>query len=758
MKKLFTSILFMILSLTLVLTGCSNGATENVPLRPSIRLRSNAEQELKVGEGMKIVYSLENITLQNGETNEDKVKITSSNSNVVTVDDWANVEAVGVGQAKVKIALKDDENVFVEVNFTVTKNFFNHANGYNQGNIDFSDEEKGSVTVLDGQSQVLVNNPGQNWLFKTRIDRCGYTNGDVGGTWGVGSFLVNSAYPIGDNMFWLMLGNRGGSPNDVMVRYGGWRYNGKNGQQDNPIDNKQHNIANGVNLTIARLGIRHFMIADFGNGDVVKHSIEIPQYEGLDTYPGAFGQNQKYILSEYQVFVGEEIVNEKLADFQPAESVSINVIDPRLNNNQVYNLSAVVSPVSTVDKSITWSLTKGLDGVSLSPEGILKVADKVTGEVTVRATSSVKTVYDEVTFIIGNKQTAEGLFNEKNIYSTNKDAVTINVDNSLTIAGGDNYIPLNLNGNRWYLSFNVKNTSANINGTQIGIMSANEGYMDYVEFAVNFSSSVERNVSYGNARAKELLASYAPDGFNQDVNVGVLRDNNDYYIIVNGKILKKYVYELNNATPIIFTKGCSAELTNIKITTTESDLNLALADKFYVGGHVTRNDNQYVLAQKDFKGMSNWPPENDYANGLKFRESLTGNYTIEFTMSDIKPMGDTYDGKILVYLRSERTTCSLQFVIKGTKENPKFAIVSNLDDNTWDEYPIPKEIDMTKPIKVKVVKTLAGIEVHLNDVKVFADADFLKNNGNWNENTVCTPGIASFLCGVTITNPVITKN
>ena len=55
--------------------------------------------------------------------------------------------------------------------------------------------------------------------------------------------------------------------------------------------------------------------------------------------------------------------------------------------------------------------------------------------------------------------------------------------------------------------------------------------------------------------------------------------------------------------------------------------------------------------------------------------------------------------------------------------------------------------------KVKVVRKSDCVELYLNDVRVFADEQFMQNTGFWNAATVSTPGIGSFMCGVTITNP-----
>ena len=41
-------------------------------------------------------------------------------------------------------------------------------------------------------------------------------------------------------------------------------------------------------------------------------------------------------------------------------------------------------------------------------------------------------------------------------------------------------------------------------------------------------------------------------------------------------------------------------------------------------------------------------------------------------------------------------------------------------------------------------------------LRVFEDEAFMRNSSYWNETTVSTPGIGSFLCAVTITDPVVT--
>lgn len=745
-------------------TSSSSGQESSTPtssttnLTPGIKLRSSVNQELKVGEELKIVYSLENITLNKGETNEDKVSITSSNEDVVTVDDWANATAVGAGEATVRIALKDDSSVYVEVFFKVTKTFFIQENGLKNGSIDFTDEDNGSIMVNDGQSQVLVNSLDTNWYFTTRIDRTGYTGNDNIGAWGVGSFLVNSSHPIGDNMFWLMLGNKGGNQNQVMVRYGGWRYNGASGQQDFAIDSAQHNIANGVYLTIARLNERHFMIADFGGGDVVKYSMDIEAYKDVATYPGVYGQNQKYLVSEFSVVTGEEATLEKLATFQPAESISMNVIDKRLDNNQTYQLSSEVLPESTVDKSVKYTLTQELDGVTLTEDGLLTIAANVEGTIKVKATSSVETIYDEVEFTIGDKVTGTGLFNTERIYSTTSSAVSI-TDNSFTVSEGAAYIPLNITGEKWYVSFDVSNLGTVENGTEVGLLSSIPGYMDYDEFSIQYTTAARRYIEYGRLNETYNEVAYDRDNASGTIAMGLIRDGEDYYLMANGKTIKHYTSDIVSSTPVIYSFGCNVSVTNVVATTNESEINEAMKDKFYVGGYVDREGETYNLAAVDLSDeSSNWPPENDYANGLKLKESLTGEYIISFNMSNINPVlqaDGKYDGKVLVYFKSESVTCSLQFVIKGTPTKTTYSLVPNFNDNTWTEYELPSSIDLTKEVKVEIIKTLDNVQLYIDGARVFQDETYMNNYGYWNANTVCTPGISSFLCGVTIKNPSI---
>lgn len=769
MRRKLIKIIPICVACVSLLASCGQTSTSLQPIStnqtssstqiPGIRLRSSANQQLKVGEEIKIVYSLENITLNKGETTEDKVSITSSDEKVVTVDDWANATAVGVGEATVRIALKDDSSVFVEVFFTITKTFFVQENGLKNGNIDFTDEDNGSIMVNDGQSQVLVNSLDTNWYFTTRIDRTGYTGNDNIGAWGVGSFLVNSSHPIGDNMFWLMLGNKGGNQNQVMVRYGGWRYSGAAGQQDFAIDSAQHDISNGVYLTIARLNERHFMIADFGNGDVVKYSMDVDAYKDIPTYPGVYGQNQKYLVSEFEVVTGEEATLKKLADFQPAESISMNVIDTRLDNNQTYQLTSKVLPETTVDKTAEYTLTQELDGVTLTKDGLLTIDANVNGQIKVKATSSVESIYDEVTFTIGDKVTGTGLFNNDRIYETEANSVSVS-SNSLTISQGDAYIPFNITGNKWFVSFDVTNNGTITNDTEVGLLSTIPGYMDYDEFAIQYTTNARRYIKYGRLNGKYDEVAYARDNTSSTISMGLVRDGSNYYLIVNGKTIKHYESDFASSTPVLYSKGCNISVTNVVATTTDSEINEAMKDKFYVGGYVEREEETYNLAAIDLsKESSNWPPENDYANGLKLKESLTGEYIISFNMSNISPVNvnGEYDGKVLVYLKSESVTCSLQFVFKGTPSSPTYAIVPNFDDNTWTEHPLPSSIDLTKEVKVEIIKTLDNLQLYIDGVRVFQDETYMNNYGYWNENTVCTPGISSFLCGVTIKNPSISK-
>lgn len=151
MKKRGAFLITCSLMFILPLSSCNEDSVTTVS-KPTLRIRTEKNQELKVGEGINIVYST---------YNTDKgVTFTSSNEEVVTVNEFGEVSAVGVGEATITIALIEDSSISDTINFVVTKNFFKDENGFKNGVVDLSNqEENGAIYVNDGQAQVLADFP-----------------------------------------------------------------------------------------------------------------------------------------------------------------------------------------------------------------------------------------------------------------------------------------------------------------------------------------------------------------------------------------------------------------------------------------------------------------------------------------------------------------------------------------------------------------------------------------------------------------------
>ena len=182
-----------------------------------------------------------------------------------------------------------------------------------------------------------------------------------------------------------------------------------------------------------------------------------------------------------------------------------------------------------------------------------------------------------------------------------------------------------------------------------------------------------------------------------------------------------------------------------------------------VGAYVTDNgEGSYTIAKKSFGAQSDidWPPVNNYENGLKFAQTVTGDFTMEFTMSGFDPMtvNGEIDAKVLVYLRSESKTASLQFCFKQNAGDSAVRITfcPNLNDATWNEYTHDCLNSFNQPVAVKVVKKADRAELYINGERVFADISGMNNNGFWTESTPFTPGIGTYRCGVTLSNVSLT--
>lgn len=752
MKKCFIVALAVLMLVSCI--GCT--PEQNSTTIPSttvgnknMQLVVHGEKELNLTAGM-----LYKITVSTKGT-EQGVQYSSSDESIVVVDDFGNLDLKKAGTAVITVALKEDPSVQSRITVNVSKTFFFDTVGYKNGDFDLSYEEEGLVQIQGGQTQLLATEGGQYWYFKVNLEHTGkYTNDDAQGRYGVGSFYVNESVPIGEVMAWF-----GFKPDRIYKRtfipyVGGWRV--QTSGQDPEIeigDSMDCSGEKGATFELIRYGTMHYVTITGEDGAVAKYAYDCPALEGKDTYPGVYSQQQIINVWDYEVTADKDLVLEKLNSFQTAEGVQINGIGDTLYAGVSYDLSALVLPSMTFDKSVTYTLSKSLDGVSLN-NGVLTIADNVSGEITLTVTAnSNPDVQATKTYRIVTKSASTS-----DVIDTG--AVIGNAqlkDNAFSFDGnGVTYLPLLTKAEKWSVSFKLSTTAAS---GKIGLLAADNGYFEYADIAVELAQS-QRQMSYGILNGSYNSFAYLADGADtENVSITITRVGMDYFISVNDCLVKKATLSTEAATltPVLYVQDAAVTVSDITLVTDATAIDKMIADyNLIVGAYVTESNGSYIIAPKDFGSASdiNWPPVNDYQNGLKSGESFTGDFEIEFTISDLKPMlkNGQYDSKLLVYLRSETTTASLQFVIKGTAAEPTVAFCPNLNDATWTEYPIEGINLLEGSHVIRVVKKSNLVELYVDGQRVFEGNAGLANNGFWSNSTVCTPGIGTFLCGITLSD------
>lgn len=767
-KKLLTNSLLLVFA-TSLLASCNQGGNSSLDSSSSyiqkesiIDLRSSKEQKLKIGEEMTLVFLLKD--------SKKEVGFRSSDESIVEVDDFGSVRAIAEGEANVTIYVLDDESDFVSVHFSVAKSFFVYKKGYYNGQVDYSKEDEGIVKAKGDQVQMLVNECGKSWYFKAHITRTGSANNDTGGRWGVGSFLVDSNHPIGNNMFWYGFRRPGGGADmDVVSYYGGWRYAKNITNSETDIDSSFiFDATNGVDVEIIRKGKMHYFCwsTKVEGHEKVKMAYAVPYFEDEDTYPGVYSQNQLLDVTDFESSSDLDVINQKLDEFQKAESLDINCIDNRLINGKTYQLSSTVLPDMTPNKEVSYKLYEEKEGITLTEDGALTIASGVTGEFRITATAKNNPLAKQTKKFnaINEPNKGEGLINEGMVKT--EDVSSTYTSDTITVNSGKNYFPLNLTDDSWIVSIQAKNLSSSLTNGSIGILSSNNGYMDYFRSGFDYQTNTnERMLTSFRLREESNSLTYAKEGtpeLNNTNELTLIKNKDKQYISVDGRLLGVYDSIASETTPVIYTDNVKSEVKITAAKTSSIEVESALRYyKFFTGGNVTKTNETYNLAKMDFSGNDmNWPPVNGFANGIKSKETLSGDFDISFNMSNIDPIdaNGNIDSKILVYLNIEGTTCSLQLVIKGSKNNPTYSFCPNYDDATWDEYPLDSYgIDFSKEVKVKIEKREAGCKVYFNDVSILDGSSALLNdNYDWSRTSPMLPGIGSFKCGVTISDPSIT--
>lgn len=768
-NKIVKSGLLLVLGATM-LVGCnqpeassSSESQSLVEKQSIIDLRSDTNQKLKIGEEMTIVFLLKD--------SKKEVGFRSSDENIVTVDDFGSVKAIGEGKADVTVYVLGDEEDSVTLHFSVAKSFFLYKKGYYNGQVDFSKEDEGLVKAKGDQVQMLVNECGKNWYFKAHITRTGSANNDTGGRWGVGSFLVDSDHEIGNNMFWYGFRRPGGGADmDVVSYYGGWRYAKNLTQSETDIDSSFiFDATNGVDVEIIRRGKMHYFrwSTQVEGHETVKMAYAVPFFEDADTYPGVYSQNQLLDVTSFEATSDLELIHQKLDEFQQAESLDINCVDNRLVNGKTYRLSSTVLPAMTPNKEVLYKLYKEEEGLSLTEDGQLTIAPGFIGEfrVTATAKNNPNAKQTKKFKAIDEPDSGEGIINEGGIKA--EDLSSTHSGNSIAVSSGKNYFPLNVKGSSWVVSFRAKNRSASLSSGSLGLLSATEGYMDYFRSGFDYQDSTnERNLvslRLGEESSKLAYAKEASPVLGSVNELTVIKDEGKQYVAVDGRLLGVYDALEGESTPVIYTSDVAADIEIVNAKSGKEEASSALKYyKFFTGGNVEKTGETYRLAKADFSGNDmNWPPVNGFANGIKSKQTLRGDFDISFTLSDLDPIsnGGSVDSKVLVYLNCEGTTCSLQLVIKGNPNNPTYTFCPNYDDATWEEYPLSEYgIDFSKPVNVKIEKREAGCKVLFNDVSILEGSSALLNdNYDWSRTSPMLPGIGTFKCAATISNPAIAE-
>lgn len=748
MKKISVIILAFILALSVCLiVACKPDDKPGDTPKTYINMRSDAQQTLNAGESMKLMFD----AFVNGKK-VNEVDYSSSNPKVAAVDSFGNVTGLTGGTADVTVSLKADASVKSVVKFTVLKTVFVMKPGYSQGDVDLTTaDSKGWVLIKEGfQTQILASECDENWYFACTLRHMGGTGQDSSGRWGVGSFLVNDTTAIGNTMAWFGLKPTSHATKTYTPYVGGWQ----NGSMDPEVE-VYSAIADSdkAAFEIIRYGADLYCKITVGQ-TVAKYVYHYPDLAGKPTYPGVYSQRQELTVSEITSTSDTDEVMAKLRSFQTAEDVVIEGVSDSLFAGDTYRLVSTVLPDTTFDKTVKYSLKQAVNGVTLTEQGVLTLTTSAVGEFTVVATAASNgEATAERTYTIKAKGTStHNIIDTTNTVQTAADSFTLN-ETTVTFAnGGEVYLPVMTDLTKYALSF-----KATLTAGKVGFVNATKGYTDYFKAVIDNGHLVYGFMTGGNTAIACSKANV--------YELTVIRDGDYFLFVVNGRLVNRLYGKLDGAIiPAIFTENAVGTIEELSVLTVEEDVNAEIAKYPHtVGKYVTDNgDGSYTIANMTFQGDKtdiNWPPVNDYENGLKFADTLKGDFTIEFTMSDINasPVNGKYDGKVLIYLRSESKTASLQFCIKGNSGEPAVKFCPNLNDATWTEYDMPDNVNLLEGDNaIKVVKTNAGVELYINGTRVFQGNGGLNNSGYWNADTPCTPGIGTFSCGVTVSNVALT--
>ncbi len=601
---------------------------------------SIAEKEVYVGES----FTMPTVVKKDGAVVSGQKVNLSVEGDAITVSSMTKqVSAVKQGEATLVATLASDPEVVARAKIVVKEAFF--SRDVRRGDIDFTNEDNGTVEITGGQATLVVSKADTKYVFRTylQIKSVVANNESIG----IGSFVDN-----GDLALWF--GLHGADEQGVYYVYIRNFYKGWNPAYDEvyTVGNYQNLEFDGkIECVIVRDGCDYWYSIGGYCGTYHDESLT-----DVATYPGIYSQQKMMTVSDFSVsYEKEDIDNAK-------NELSIEVAKLELSPSSLSILekgsqqqfTTKIYSSNEVSGSVAWSLDKlemsaGQDGTSISENGLLVLANDAAGHVTVKAS-------------IGGKEQSVRIEISAEELTKQSENIKVSGGVGLDIEAERIIFPVDRNFNN--ANLNLDKALDTLYVAEL-LKSVNRDYT--LEFKVSDYSVADGKtgaliVSLGGAnnsiafRGAEVEAHvwyYGADKYAAGTvkGTGVLAEGNEhtYKIVVANGVYSIYIdgaevkldgtpvcnpesYGLERKISFTVAQGTSANIGNIVLTQSEE-----FANGYYViNGNTTLTEKGFEVAVLN----NNWAAKDNNQTRVCYLTEVSGNYIITLDVKFSRAMAD----------------------------------------------------------------------------------------------------------------------
>lgn len=441
MKKTFLNSTLAMLSL-FALSACTpaNNSSSNSSQNNNSSSTTKISENSSTGENVTSVQVSESdITLVEEESvyieatalpssASQEFVFSSANPNVATVDPMGEIVAIEEGSTTIKVAHAVKEDVFAEINVTVTDAFFSRSlsTGYSEYDMTMEMDSENPHVVYNGQDYLMYKDCyGTRWYAYSTFSITSFAVGEKYAKVGMysldetkqnGMFYFFDA-PLGDNDSLIDFWNQVGYQDMYMGNIDTGEYNNWTllGQMSRDILQPREGepclrYGDEFQMGLLRDGAYYHFYFNGYYINSVKSNLFDPE---APTYAAITGNKTNMTVSDYGYITDEAKINEMVAAINENRNVTLVNINSDDNviigtSNTDYRFTATVTPTTAIDSTLIWS-SSNEDVAVIDSDGFVTPVAPGKTTITVQAAYPYSTAKDSVTLEVKDVGAAESI-------------------------------------------------------------------------------------------------------------------------------------------------------------------------------------------------------------------------------------------------------------------------------------------------------------------------------------------------------------